>query len=180
MALFKLGFLHVLPLGIDHVLFIVSLFFLNSTLRSALYQSLSFTVAHSVALFFAAAGFISVSSEIVEPVIAFSIVLTASANLFFNKPNPWRMMVIFVFGLFHGMGFAVVFLEKGYTGSSLLLALLQFNAGVEVAQIAILLALWLFLARWASQKPWYNSHVARPVSILIACIAMVWAAERLI
>ena len=103
---FQLGFSHVIPLGFDHILFILTLFFLSSNIKTLLIQCSVFTLAHSLSLGLAALGLIIPNATIVEPLIALSILFTAIENIVHDKINPWRLVLIFGFGLIHGLGFA--------------------------------------------------------------------------
>ncbi len=102
----KLGYLHILPLGFDHILFVLSLFLLSPRLKPVLWQATAFTVAHSVTLGLAMYHIITPPARIVEPLIAISIVYVALENIFSPKLKPSRVAVVFLFGLVHGLGFA--------------------------------------------------------------------------
>jgi len=174
-----LGFTHVIPLGYDHILFILSLFLLNSELKSVILQCTVFTIAHSLTLGLSAVGWIIPNSHIVEPLIAFSILLAAIENLIHSKINPWRLFVIFTFGLIHGMGFAGALNEIGIQEELLIGSILFFNIGVELAQITILCMAYFLVAKWFSKKQWYKERIVYPTSMIIACIAVYWTVERL-
>jgi HupE / UreJ protein len=173
------GFWHVLPLGWDHILFITSLFFLNANLKSALLQCTVFTVAHSITLFLSAYHIITPNAIIVEPIIALSIVFTAVENIFHNTVSKWRLVIIFIFGLIHGMGFAAALQDIGVPQHHFIAALLGFNIGVELAQVAIIVVLYLIITKYLLPKPWYLQKVAYPISCGIACVALYWVVVRL-
>lgn len=175
----QIGFAHVIPLGFDHILFILSIFFLNSELKSVLIQCSVFTLAHSISLGLTASGYILPDSKIIEPLIALSIVFTSVENILHHKINSWRIVIVFLFGLIHGMGFANSLKEIGLPPSHFFSALLSFNVGVELGQIAIVLVAYLFIARWFSHKVWYKERVVYPTSSVIACIAMYWTIQRI-
>ena len=109
----KLGYQHIIPLGIDHILFVTSIFLLNPNLKKVIWQATAFTIAHSITLALAMYGIIKPPSSIVEPVIALSIVLVAMENLITDKLHPWRVAIIFCFGMVHGMGFASALVGLG-------------------------------------------------------------------
>ena len=136
----------------------------------------SFTVAHSVTLSLATLGFVSLPSRLVESAIAASVVLAALNNvwpLFLGR----RWVVAFAFGLVHGFGFATVLADLGLPQGTLALALLGFNVGVELGQLAIVLA-FLPLA-YALRRSWfYQRAVMVGGSLAIAALAAVWLAER--
>lgn len=137
------GFDHIVPKGLDHILFVLGLFFLSTRMHSLLWQVSAFTVAHTITLALAASGIIVVPGSIVEPLIALSIVYIAVENLFTNGLSRWRPFIIFGFGLLHGLGFASVLAEFGLPAGSFIPALIGFNVGVEVGQIAVIAVAFL-------------------------------------
>jgi hypothetical protein len=120
-----------------------------------------------------------VSPRIVEPAIALSIAYIAIENIFLSELKPWRVALVFAFGLLHGMGFAGALKELGLPRSEFLTALLTFNAGVEAGQMAVIGAAFLLIGWHRSNSDWYRSHIAVPVSALIACTAVYWTIQRL-
>jgi hypothetical protein len=177
---FQLGFTHVIPLGFDHILFILSLFFLNSKIKSVLIQCSVFTLAHSLSLGMASAGFIVANSSVIEPLIAVSILFTAIENIVHSKINAWRMAIVFGFGLIHGLGFASALQEIGLPKGQFLSSLLSFNLGVEFGQITIILAAYFLVSKWFSDKKWYKERIVYPISSVIGCIALYWTIERIL
>lgn len=175
----KEGFLHVLPLGFDHILFITSLFFLNSNLKSVVIQCSVFTLAHSITLFLSVYQIILPNSTIVEPLIALSIVFTSLENIFRNEISQWRLLLIFLFGLIHGMGFATALQDLGIAKNNFIASLLSFNVGVEIAQLFIILILYFGIAYWCKNKAWYKTKIVYAISSLIACIALYWSIDRI-
>ncbi len=175
---FRLGFEHILPKGLDHILFVVCLYLLNPKLKAVLWQATAFTVAHSITLGLAMYGWISPPPNIVEPAIALSIFFVAMENVLTDKLKPSRIIIIFMFGLIHGMGFAGVLTELGLPPGKYATALVTFNLGVEAGQIAVIVGMWLLAGIWFSQKPWYKKRVVTPISICIAAIALYWTIER--
>ncbi|MFN2440939.1 MAG: HupE/UreJ family protein, partial [Chitinophagaceae bacterium] len=103
-----LGFEHILPLGLDHILFVVCLCLLNNKFKTVFWQATAFTVAHSITLALSMQNIIVLPAEIVEPIIALSIFFVAVENLLLDKLKPWRIILVFLFGLIHGIGFASV------------------------------------------------------------------------
>ncbi len=175
----KLGFQHILPLGFDHILFVLGIFLLKPKLKTVLAQVTCFTVAHSITLALAMNGVISPPSGLVEPLIALSIVFIGIENVLFNELKWWRLIIVFMFGLIHGCGFAGVLSEIGLPQKDFLSALIAFNVGVEAGQTAvILLAIVVFQTRFSDQ-PWYRKRVTIPVSICISLVAVYWTVERL-
>lgn len=172
------GYEHIIPLGLDHILFILCVFFLNTDLKKIIIQVSMFTLAHSITLALAVYGIIEPPGEIVEPLIALSIVILALENIFFNKVKPWRVLMIFLFGLIHGMGFAGALAELGIPDYAFATALISFNVGVELGQITIILLMYFLVAKIMGMKPWYRRLVVIPSSVAIALTAAYWTIER--
>ena len=192
-AYIPVGFDHILPKGLDHILFVLGLFFLSTQLGPLLWQVSAFTLAHTVTLALGALGHISVPGSIVEPLIAASIVYVAVENTFSRGLTPWRPAVVFGFGLLHGLGFASVLGEFGLPEAQFVPALLGFNVGVELGQLAVIAmaATALFLgcrAAVAARLTGVEELVTEyPVmfrawsmtgSLIIAGIAIYWVIER--
>lgn len=174
------GFDHIIPKGLDHILFVLGLFFLSSRLGPLLWQISAFTVAHTVTLGLGALGWISVPAGIVEPLIAASIVYVAVENVFVDHLHKWRPVVIFGFGLLHGLGFASVLGEIGLPDGQFVPALIGFNIGVELGQLAVITAAFLAVGLWFRNKPWYRARISVPASVVIALIGAFWFVERVI
>lgn len=187
------GFDHILPQGLDHILFVLGLFFLSTHLAPLLWQVTAFTLAHTVTLALGALGMVSIPGEIVEPLIAASIVYVAVENIFFSGLSRWRPMVVFGFGLLHGLGFASVLADFGLPEDQFVPALIGFNVGVEVGQLTVIAmaAVLIWLAVQAAQKaplegaetsvrsyPVMFRAVSVTGSLLIALIGAYWVIER--
>jgi hydrogenase/urease accessory protein HupE len=170
----SLGFRHILPLGLDHILFIIALCLGSRSWRSVILQASVFTLAHTTSLGLAATGLISAPERLTEALIALSVVaLALDAALLRKTPGRYRTLLVFAFGLLHGLGFATVI--KGYLeGADFLTGLLGFNVGVELGQIVVI-ALTLIagdaagrlLAR-IGRADAIGPLVIRPAAILIA------------
>lgn len=173
-----LGFTHIMPLGLDHILFVLGIFLLSMKLSPILWQVTAFTLAHTVTLGLTMYGYISLSAAVVEPLIAISIVYVAVENIMTTELKPWRVVVVFLFGLLHGMGFAGVLTEIGLPKAEYLTALIAFNVGVEGGQLAVIL-LALMLVGWFRQHEWYRQRIVIPVSVLISMVGLYWTVERL-
>jgi hypothetical protein len=173
-----IGYEHIIPLGFDHILFILCVFFLNTNIRKIVLQATMFTLAHSITLGLAMYGIIDPPPDIVEPLIAVSILFLALENIISDKVKPWRMLMVFLFGMVHGMGFAGALSELGMPRNAFATALVAFNVGVELGQLSIILAMYFLVARPMSGKPWYRKRVVIPSSALIALIALYWTIER--
>jgi HupE / UreJ protein len=174
-----LGFTHIVPKGLDHMLFVLGIFLLTRRLRSVLWQVSAFTVAHSITLGLSIYGIISVAPSVVEPLIALSIAYVAIENLVMTELRPWRVGLVFAFGLLHGMGFAGALKDLGLPHSEFVIALVTFNLGVEAGQLAVIAAAFLAIGWWFGQRVWYRRLVVMPASALIACIAVYWTVQRL-
>lgn len=137
------GFDHIVPKGLDHILFVLGLFFLSAQMRPLLWQISAFTVAHTITLALATLGYVTISPEIIEPLIAASIVYVAVENIFAKGLSPWRPVFIFALGLLHGLGFASVLAEFGLPENNVIPALIGFNVGVEIGQLAVIAVAFL-------------------------------------
>jgi hypothetical protein len=168
-----LGVEHILG-GLDHVLFLVALLLGAPTLRSVVTLARAFTAAHSVTLALGALGWVEVPAEIVEPLIALSIAYVA-ADAAIGGESRHRVAVVFGFGLLHGLGFAG---SLSWSSGIDLAALATFNAGIELGQALIVLALFplLVLVRRLPWSPYAHTAAA-------ACaggFGLVWFVERLV
>ena len=177
---FVLGIQHIIPKGLDHILFIFGLFLFSSSLNKLIKQITIFTIAHSITLIFVSLSLIKINPQIVEPIIALSIVYVGLENIFKNYIKEYmRYVVILFFGLLHGLGFALVLSDIGYRSSKLFLNLISFNIGIEVAQISIILFLYLLVAIKFANNKYYRIAFQIPSSILIASIGLYWFIERI-
>lgn len=172
------GFDHIIPLGLDHILFVLGLFFLALRMGPLLWQISAFTLAHTVTLALGSLGIIKISPDIVEPLIAASIVYVGVENVLSRGLTPWRPFVVFGFGLLHGLGFASVLSDFGLGGAHFVPKLIGFNVGVEIGQIAVIAAAFVTLGILFGRNTWWRLRIASPVSIGIAVIATFWVFER--
>lgn len=173
-----LGFTHIVPKGLDHILFVLGLFLLSTKMKPLLVQVTSFTVAHSITLGLTIYGVVSLSPKIVEPLIAASIVYVAVENLFTSRLHAWRPVVVFGFGLLHGMGFAGVLKEVGLPRSEFLTGLITFNVGVELGQLTVITSAFIVVGAWRHNPAWYRSRIVVPGSLAIAATGMFWTVQR--
>jgi hypothetical protein len=174
-----LGYTHILPKGLDHVLFVLGIFLLSPRLTTMLLQVTAFTIAHSITLGLSMYGIVSLPSRTVEPLIALSIAYVAIENLATRELKPWRLALVFMFGLLHGLGFAGVLRELGLPRDEFLTALLTFNLGVEGGQLTIIGAALLMVGAFM-QRPWYRKAIVVPASCGIALIGLYWTVTRLL
>lgn len=185
------GYEHVLPVsamrtdwtkivdGLDHILFVLGLFLLSRSWKPVVTQVTAFTLAHSITLGLAAAGLINVPSKVVEPIIALSIAAIAIENILRPRYTHWRLAVVFLFGAFHGLGFASGLVERPIPKDSFLLALTGFNLGVEFAQLTIICAA-IALTFWIKDEQRYRRWIVIPASATIALTGLFWAYQRIV
>ncbi len=133
----RLGFAHILPFGFDHVLFVAGLVLFSSRFKPLLAQISAFTAAHTLTLALSSQGFVQLPSRLVETLIGLSILYVGVENLARTAPHWTRLLLVFGFGLVHGLGFASGLRELGWPEGQRLLALLAFNLGVELGQLAV-------------------------------------------
>lgn len=174
----KIGFTHILPKGTDHILFVVGIFLLSTKLKPILTQVTSFTVAHTLTLGLGTLGYVNLPTNIVEPLIAASIVYVAVENILRPTLSPWRPVVVFCFGLLHGLGFAGILKEFGIPEGDFLAGLLSFNIGVELGQLTVIAICYLLVGIWFGNKPWYRRRIVIPGSLVIAAIGAFWFVQR--
>ncbi|MDJ0940662.1 MAG: HupE/UreJ family protein [Woeseiaceae bacterium] len=181
-----IGIDHILPAGLDHILFVLALFLTSTRLRPLVIQISAFTVAHTATLGLAAAGVISPPAGIVEPLIAATIAFVAIENVWVKDMPTWRPLVVFAFGLVHGLGFAGFFGELGLPPGQFWSALIGFNVGVEIGQLSVVLLAFV-LARGlrsrmqpATREADYRRFVVVPISLAIGAIGAYWTLSRII
>ena len=175
----KLGYMHILPNGFDHILFVTGLCLLNNKINAILWQATAFTVAHSITLALSMKNIIVAPGAVVEPIIALSILFVAVENLLIAKLSAWRILLVFMFGLVHGMGFASSLNEIGLPRDKFFLSIFSFNVGVELGQMTIILLVFgLIIFPFHSIKN-YKRTIVYPLSIIIALIASYWTIERI-
>lgn len=175
---FKLGFAHIVPLGLDHILFVIGLCLLSTKIKVILWQATAFTVAHSITLALSMKNIIVAPAAVVEPLIALSILFVAIENLLLSELKPWRIIIVFLFGLIHGMGFASALNEIGLPPNQFFTSILSFNLGVEIGQIVIIIAMFALLILPFRKKLFFRKAIVYPLSIAIAIIAAYWTYQR--
>lgn len=173
------GVRHIIPLGLDHILFIMCIFFLNTSLKKVIIQASMFTLAHSITLALVMFDVINPPMKWVEAIIALSIVFLAVENIITNEVKPIRFILIFIFGLVHGMGFASVLRDLELPKSDFIKALVGFNIGVELAQIFLIIVLTLIVSQFRKNLIFYKKWIVIPMSIIIIGIAGFWTVERI-
>lgn len=173
-----IGFTHIVPKGLDHILFVVGLFLLSTHFRPLAWQITAFTVAHSVTLALGVLGLVRLSPAVVEPLIAASIVYVAVENVISDKLQRWRPAVVFCFGLLHGLGFAGVLAEVGLQRDQFLTGLISFNLGVELGQLFVVSLCFATVGLWFRHKSFYRGAITIPASLAIAGVGAWWFIER--
>ncbi|MDJ0881923.1 MAG: HupE/UreJ family protein [Gammaproteobacteria bacterium] len=173
------GFQHIIPLGMDHILFVLGIFLLSTSWKPLLWQVTMFTLAHSITLSLSMLELFSLPARIVEPLIALSIAYVAIENIFTPGLHRSRLWIVFAFGLLHGLGFASILAEFGMPRDDFALALISFNLGIEFGQLAILVIAYLLFAIWFKNQQRYRHWVIIPLSTLIALTGLYWFWDRL-
>ena len=176
---FKLGVRHIVPDGFDHILFVISLCLLNTKIKTILWQASAFTVAHTITLALSMKGIIQLPADIVEPLIALSIMFVAIENILLSELKAWRIAIVFMFGLVHGMGFARALNEIGLPRNKFFTSIFSFNIGVEIGQIIVITLMFLLIIIPFGKKPWYKKFIVYPLSGIIALIAAYWTIQRI-
>ncbi len=174
----SLGFKHIIPYGIDHILFVAGLCLLSTKIKTILWQATAFTVAHSITLALSMKNIIMAPAAVVEPIIALSIVFIAVENILLTELKPWRILVVFLFGLIHGMGFASALNEIGLPGGKFYSSVIAFNGGVEIGQIVVITAMFGCIVWPLKNKAWYRKGVVNVLSVIIGLVAAYWTIQR--
>lgn len=174
-----IGFEHIIPKGLDHILFILGLFLLSTHWRPLLMQVTMFTVAHTITLGLAMNNIIALPANIVEPLIALSIVYVGLENVYIKTLHKSRLFLVFAFGLLHGLGFAGVLADFGMPKNDFAVALISFNIGVEFGQVAVIAMAFIVLRPWFKNEQTYRDLVVIPGSLFISLVSFYWFLERL-
>lgn len=176
----QLGYQHIIPMGMDHIFFVLTLFLLRPQLKPILWQSSAFTVAHSITLGLAMYHLIIPPAAIIEPLIALSIVFLGLQNIYSAKLQKSRIGLVFLFGLVHGLGFASSLSRLGLPEDKKLTCLFLFNVGVELGQLTIILLAWYLVGRKFGGTSIYRKRIVIPVSVCIVIIAGYWTIQRML
>ena len=152
------------PMGLASTLFVVGFLLLSWRIEMVFLQVVAFTVAHSLALVLGALELAKVSPEIVAVAPALSVVIIAVDNLSWKEPGGWRVVLVAVLGLAHGLGFAQAIVWERWVAPSLVPGLVGFNLGIEVGQLTVILVAMVALA-WMRGWAHYRSCVVIPGSI---------------
>lgn len=174
----RMGVTHIIPNGFDHILFVTSVCLLSNKIKTILWLASAFTVAHSITLALSMKNIIVAPGQLVEPMISLSIVFVAVENILLSELKPWRILIVFFFGLIHGLGFASALSEVGLPRNNFFTSIIAFNCGVEIGQIAIILFVFGLLVNPFGKRINFKKQFVYPLSILIALIASYWTIER--
>ncbi|MGB0965954.1 MAG: HupE/UreJ family protein [Litorivicinus sp.] len=174
------GIEHIIPKGLDHILFVMGLFLFSAHWKPLLAQVSVFTAAHTLTLALASLQIVVISASIVEPLIALSIAYVAFENLQKKPRLARRLWLVLAFGLLHGLGFASVLQEFGLDGEFFVLSLVAFNIGVELGQLLVLLPMFILLGTWAHRQSWYRGAIKIPLSVAIGAVGLYWTFERVL
>jgi hypothetical protein len=171
------GIQHILS-GYDHLMFLAGLILAAGTVRDLLIALTAFTVAHSVSLALVAIGGVHAPPSIVEPLIAASVAWAGLESLRGRRSGRWWM--VFAFGLVHGFGFAGALTELGFgfSAADLALALVSFNGGVELGQLAAA-SVMLPIVRVARSRSSWHTRLQPACSIVIIAAGTSWLIQRL-
>jgi len=172
------GFDHIIPKGLDHILFILGIFLLSMKLKTLAWQATMFTLAHSITLSLSIFNIISLPASIVEPLIALSIAYIGIENIFAHKLKTSRLALVFAFGLLHGLGFASVLADFGMPESAYATALISFNLGVEIGQLIILTGAYFCITYWFKNKQHFHNYITIPGSLIIGVTGLYWTWDR--
>lgn len=173
------GYRHVVPLGWDHVLFVFGLFFYRRKIWELVHQSLAFTVAHSLTLGLVAAGLIALPAswgKVLEVLIALSLVFVGLENLRVERGLRARLILVFLLGLLHGLGFAGA-LASYVDGEQLIASIAGLNIGVELAQISLLVVAWVLTLKWHEKEAYERFRMVGSVAVALA--GVFWAVTRM-
>ncbi len=177
-----LGIDHIL-LGFDHLCFVLALLLLIDNVRKLIWTITAFTVAHSITLAAATLGYISAPSGPIEALIALSIALVAAEVVAKHRgqpsptaERPW--LIAFGFGLLHGLGFAGALSETGLPDDAIPVALLFFNIGVEIGQLAFVAVLLAIAAVARRIVPERMPQAATAIAFAVGSLAAFWTIER--
>ena len=176
----EIGFSHIIPKGFDHIIFVLGIFLLSTNWKTMLLQVTCFTIAHTMTLALSLFEMFNMPGRIVEPLIALSIVYVGIENIFTERLRMWRPILVFLFGLLHGLGFAGVLFEVGIPKGYFLESLVAFNLGIEAGQILVIgVAYFIFFILFYKISS-YRKYVVIPGSITISTIGFWMFFDRII
>ena len=167
-------------MGLDHILFLLGLLFFSQKVYALVFQISLFTLAHTITLGLNSLKIINLPITIVEPLIALTIVYVAIENILKSEGSKYRSIIIFIFGLLHGLGFASVLNTFGLPENHFLLALTGFNVGVELGQITIVFLVYFILKLLFNTQEQFRNYITIPGSLIIGVFGVWWLLERIL
>ena len=176
----EIGFSHIIPKGFDHIIFVLGIFLLSTNWKIMLLQVTCFTIAHTLTLALSLFEIFNLPGRIVEPLIALSIVYIGIENIFTERLRKWRPILVFLFGLLHGLGFAGSLIELGLPIGYYLETLVAFNLGIEAGQTLVIGIAYFIFFIFFYKKSSYRKYVVIPGSITISTIGLWMFFDRLI
>jgi hydrogenase/urease accessory protein HupE len=171
----RMGIEHILT-GYDHLLFLFALVLAGGSMRALALAITSFTIAHSLTLAMAVLGVASPPPSLIEPAIALSVAYVGAENFLPRVRARWR--ITFLFGLLHGFGFAGALAEVAIPRAQVPLALLSFNLGVEIGQLAWMLFLGMLVAP-LRRFDWFGRRAVPALSAAVVILGLAWFVGRL-
>ncbi|MEC9070489.1 MAG: HupE/UreJ family protein, partial [SAR324 cluster bacterium] len=175
-----IGFSHIIPKGFDHIIFVLGIFLLSTNWKILLLQVTCFTIAQTLTLAMSLFEIFNLPGRIVEPLIALSIVYIGIENIFTRRLRMWRPILVLLFGLLHGLGFAGALIELGIPMGYYLESLVAFNLGIEAGQILVIGVAYFIYLFFFYKISSYRKYVVIPGSITISTIGIWMFFDRLI
>ena len=175
-----IGFKHIVPLGLDHILFILGIYLVIYSFKDLFVRISIFTLAHTFSFALSSLSIIIISPKIIEPLIALSITYIAIENIFFKNSNFRRLLLIFCFGLIHGLGFSYMLNDYVTDYQNFLISMISFNLGVELGQLFLVFIFFILFGLWFKKKKWYRKVFVIPLSCIMAIISIFWFFERIL
>jgi hydrogenase/urease accessory protein HupE len=172
--------IHHIFIGLDHILFVIGLLLLGGGFGQLLRIISAFTLAHSITLGLATFRILTPSAALVEPVIAFSIIVVGFHAFLGQRQRDPRLLFAFAFGLIHGFGFANVLQEMELPRHALTISLVAFNLGVEIGQVSIILAIAPLLGYFTKLRPHTAVKFIKAVALTISTVGAFWFFQRIL
>ena len=163
---------------LEHLLFVIGFYLISQSMKQAGKQVVSFTLAHSISMAIAIVAAVSLPVKLIDLILALSIIVITIENISCKSMPPWRTQVIFIFGLFHGLKFAIPVIEHGIPKGRLISGILSHNAGIEIGQIIVLLITMLLTFKFMNKR-FYNRYFSKGCSLIILGVTLKWAAEHI-
>jgi hypothetical protein len=173
------GWTAIVPNGIDHILFLLGLYFLSRNTKRAIRHFGVFAISSSIAIVASAFGLVILPPKILDPMIGLSLAYIAMENLVRADGDRRRIPLVFGCGLLHGAGCAAALEGASLPRVGMTVAVASFNLGIEAGQLATVAAAFLIVGWHCSGQQWYRNRVVLPGATLLACTAVYWTIARL-